>query len=126
MFCQHLNICHPATNINKRLYFVLSVATVQQFGEEKKTPVILVVTSALTRSLVSRMTPRRFSKTALGLGGIFGFSFNVVNATTVGIGLEQASSVDTDPWLDPVEFKVFGTVYVGRTVELSSVLPGNG
>ena len=48
----------------------------------------------------------------LGLGGNFGFCFNVDNATTVDIGLEWLSSVDTDPSLDPVDVKVFSPVYV--------------
>ena len=85
-----------------------------------------VFTSFSAKSPVSTRIQRPFEVTPFGLGGTFGFCFNVDNATALGIGLEQASSVDTDPWLDPVEFKVFGTVYVGRTVELSSVLPGNG
>ena len=58
------------------------------------------------------MIPRRFSVAVRGFGGIFGFSFRVVNATTVAIGLEWLPSVDTDPSLDPVDVKVFGPVYV--------------
>ena len=75
------------------------------------TPVVWV-TSAFTRSDVCRKTARRFSGRLIGFGGIFGFSFSVVNARTVGVGLEWLSSVDTDPSLDPVDVKVFGPVYV--------------
>ena len=64
------------------------------------------------------MIPRRFSVAVFGFGGIFGFSFRVVIATTVAIGLEWLSSVDTDPSLDPVDVKVFGPVYVWRRVAL--------
>ena len=66
------------------------------------------ITSASENSPVLRTAPCRFKVALLGLGGIFGFCFSVVNATTVAIGLEEASSVDTDPSLDPVDVKVFG------------------
>ena len=63
-----------------------------------------------THFTISRKTPCRFSVSSLGLGGTFGFCFNVSGATAVGIGLDWASSVDTDPSLDPVDVNVFSSV----------------
>ena len=79
---------------------------------------MFIATSVSPSSSVSRKTSRLFSVAVFGFGGIFGFSFRVVNARTVGIWLEWLSSVDTDPSLDLVDVKVFGTVYMWRRAAL--------